>query len=710
MTHKKTTFPVQMINGKNTIKSIMRSSLINLFLLLICSVGYSQTPIYLTDTFQSFDLQFSTISILEDPSHDLRFEEIENSDQFVENQERTPNFGFTKSVYWLKLHLINYSDYEQWVIKIKYALINKVTLYMRDKDGTVKVIHQGIIQSTNNQTTYRYPIFTPFFKKQKAFHIYLRVEPGNTLQIPIEISNINKFIETTSIEERFFGIYYGALCLIIAFAFRMFFVLRDFDFLRFCLFVLTYGSMMLFFDGSEHTFFDFGYQQKILNDYIFVVVTALNAFFSVWFTTYLLKRSQLSKTILWISYSIMAIVVLQNITLSLLPYNTWLQANVIVFILCYFYNWVISIQSWVKREEDGQMICIAFSTLIIASIITALIGFDFLNNHLIFQYTLHVGSLACFFTLTGFFFKKIKKIQEEEKDAEQKSLLEHKKRAALNDTFEKFVPKKLLERINENNVDIHLGEAQQDYISIIFSDIRDFTQTSERLAPKELLTFLNFYFERCSRVINKHGGVIDKYIGDALLALFDFAHRTDTEEATQALAAAIAMQKKVFKYNQKFHKRYSLNLNIGIGIHSGSVIMGTVGSKMRMDTTILGNTVNIASRLEELTKFYQTPILLSEDTYNLLKFPEYARYIDNVTLPGRIEPVKIFEGLTHDEDIEKFQSISVDYRNAIFLYNDQQWERATDVFKKCQQLCPQDHIIELYLQRCEQQMNQPSDQ
>ena len=188
----------------NQITSITRIFFVSLFL-LFWNVSYSQTLISLTDFFHSTHLKFNAISILEDPSHSLTFEDIEGSDQFVENQEQIPNFGFTKSVYWLKIKLINHSDYQQWVIKIKYPPINKISLYMRDKDGTVKVTNQGVsVPWTNHRIAYRYPIFTPFFQKQKAFHIYFRVETGTSLQIPIEISNINRFIKNNQHRRKVF--------------------------------------------------------------------------------------------------------------------------------------------------------------------------------------------------------------------------------------------------------------------------------------------------------------------------------------------------------------------------------------------------------------------------------------------------------------------------------------------------------------------------
>ena len=696
---------------KNAIKSFIHHFLFSFFLLLIWNVGYSQTTTYLVDRLDSVNLQFSTISILEDPLNVLTFDQVENSDEFVENKTRIFNSGFSESTYWVKLKLLNYTNLQQkqWVLLVKYPTLTVATLYIRQKDGSIKKLYQGnSLPWFKHLVVYRYPIFHLSLDNPSLTDIYIKMKGISGVQAIISVSNLNHFLQSVMIEQTLFGIYYTSLFLIIIFSLRMFFTLNDWNFLRFAIVVLIYGIMMFLYDGIHYQFVDTSGHEAIYK-YLFSTIIGLSGLTFVWFTTSFLGIQQhFSKMAIWTSYTLITLGTLQVIVSLSLPYNITLQINTMLFMFCTFYSWVVSIKSWLKGDKDGQMICIALSAIIFASLFASLIGFGFGTSQLVFQYGLHMGSWLCFLFLTGFSFAKIRKVREAEKEAIHRSLKEYEKRITLSKTFEKFVPKQLLDRINENTLDITLGQAEQDKISVFFADIRNFTGISEKLSPQELLTFLNFYFERCSRIINQHKGVIDKYIGDALLALFDFPHETDNQEAAQAFATAIAIHKKIIKYNPTFQRKYGFDLNIGVGIHSGSVIMGTVGSKMRMDTTILGDAVNIASRLEALTKFYQTFILLSEDTYNLLESKEQTRYIDYVVLPGKSRPIKIFQGFITDQQVEEFYQISKTYHDAIDLYRNQKWQSALELFRNCQKLSQTDSIIKMYLERCQKHITNPS--
>ena len=181
------------------------------------------------------------------------------------------------------------------------------------------------------------------------------------------------------------------------------------------------------------------------------------------------------------------------------------------------------------------------------------------------------------------------------------------------EVFQKFVPKQFLDRIAKEGVEkIELGKAESDTISILFSDIRSFTKLSESLNPQELLNLLNAYFKRMGVPIKEHDGFIDKFIGDAIMALFDSPDLSDREEALNAIEASIEMHRHLNDYNRHRESCGYVPIEIGIGIHTGKVIIGTVGTVDRMESTVLGDVVNVASRLEGLTKHYRSKIIVSE--------------------------------------------------------------------------------------------------
>jgi adenylate cyclase len=208
------------------------------------------------------------------------------------------------------------------------------------------------------------------------------------------------------------------------------------------------------------------------------------------------------------------------------------------------------------------------------------------------------------------------------------------------DSFERFVPEKFLQVIAPRGIEnIAVGEYTKRQMTILFSDIRGYTSLSESQTPEETFKFLNEYMAYVGGAIDQHGGFIDKYIGDAVMALFD---ETNTDSA---LRAAIAMQAALATFNQT---RSHLNLKpvaSGIGIHRGEVVMGTVGFTSRIDSTVIGDAVNVASRVEGLTKNYNCEILITEAVVQSLAHSEdfHLKLVDeSVKVKGKEMAIKLY--------------------------------------------------------------------
>ncbi|HEY9834409.1 MAG TPA: adenylate/guanylate cyclase domain-containing protein, partial [Stenomitos sp.] len=182
----------------------------------------------------------------------------------------------------------------------------------------------------------------------------------------------------------------------------------------------------------------------------------------------------------------------------------------------------------------------------------------------------------------------------------------------LNQAFSRFVPRQFLQFLNKQSiVDVELGDHVQQEMSVLFADIRDFTTLSESMTPEENFTFINAYLSRMEPAILENQGFIDKYIGDGIMALF-------SKGADHALKAAISMLKRLTKYNQGRAKAGYIPIQVGIGINTGSLMLGTVGGYSRMDSTVISDTVNLASRIEGLTKDYRVSLLISHHTFSQL--------------------------------------------------------------------------------------------
>ena len=189
---------------------------------------------------------------------------------------------------------------------------------------------------------------------------------------------------------------------------------------------------------------------------------------------------------------------------------------------------------------------------------------------------------------------------------------------------------------------VTLGGEQRE-VTVLFSDLRNFTRMSEALSPEEMLTILNHYFTRMAAIVDKHGGVVDKYVGDALMALFG-APVASADDADRALRAALEMTTALDELNQQWHRRGLPTVGVGIGINTGVVVAGNMGSEKRLNYTVIGDGVNLASRLEKLTKTpeYDARVIVSGATLAKAKDKYRTRRLGEVAVKGKQIPTEIF--------------------------------------------------------------------
>jgi two-component system sensor histidine kinase ChiS len=263
----------------------------------------------------------------------------------------------------------------------------------------------------------------------------------------------------------------------------------------------------------------------------------------------------------------------------------------------------------------------------------------------------------------------------------------------------RFVPRQFLHFLHkESIVDAKLGDSVQASMTIMFADIRSFTSLSERMSPQENFDFINSYLRQVGPVIRQHNGFIDKYIGDAIMALFP-------ETADDAITAAIEMQKQVAIYNEYRQNSGYLPIAIGIGIHIGSIMLGIIGEEERMDSTVIADAVNLASRLEHLTKLYGAGIIISVQTLSQLDDPQKytCRFLDRVQVRGKQAPVAVFE--MYDGDPQPLRELKTQtksgFEQGVWLYFQEEFTAARQYFERVLQVNDNDLAARLYLERCD---------
>jgi len=275
----------------------------------------------------------------------------------------------------------------------------------------------------------------------------------------------------------------------------------------------------------------------------------------------------------------------------------------------------------------------------------------------------------------------------------------HLRLSNLNIAYGRFVPHKFLQLLNkESIVDVSLGENVQQEMSILFSDIRDFTSLSEMMNPEDNFKFINAYLSRMESAIVENNGFIDKYIGDAIMALF-------SGNADDAVKAGITMLHRLSDYNQHRANSGNVPIKIGIGINTGSLMLGTVGGKNRMDGTVISDAVNLASRLESLTKSYGLSLLISQQTFLGLHDPnEYSiRFIEKVKVKGKSKAVTVFEVFDGDEPKIKEVKLATKtiFEEGLLLYQQHLMREAAQRFEEVLRINPMDTVAQIYLARCQ---------
>ncbi|MEK7525477.1 MAG: adenylate/guanylate cyclase domain-containing protein [Patescibacteria group bacterium] len=282
----------------------------------------------------------------------------------------------------------------------------------------------------------------------------------------------------------------------------------------------------------------------------------------------------------------------------------------------------------------------------------------------------------------------------------------------IHDTFSRYLAPQVIEELIKNPDTIALGGRKAN-LSILFSDIRGFTTLSESMSPEKLTNFLNRYLTRMTDIILDQNGVVDKYIGDAIMAFWG-APLPDTNHARRSISSAIEMVQALETFNKEGDAKGDPQIAVGIGINTGDVTIGNMGSERRFDYTVLGDNVNLASRLEGLTKTYGVAIIVSNSVWESVPEQErvhlriYGREIDRVQVKGKKQPVTIYEIMTPDQHQNLAQNLAT-FNNARSAYYDGNWDVAIEYFDEFLARHPNDGPSTVLRERCHGFKHRPMD-
>jgi len=314
-------------------------------------------------------------------------------------------------------------------------------------------------------------------------------------------------------------------------------------------------------------------------------------------------------------------------------------------------------------------------------------------------YNDETGELAHTFNLMT---DELEKAYDEIKIYALETAISQRKEQKIRSIFQRYVPKDVIDQYFKAPETLLAGEDR--ILAVLFADIREFTSISEKLLPSEVVESLNMYFGTMVNIIMNHGGIVDKYIGDAIMAFFGAPVKHD-DDAYKAILSGLEMLDAVSDFNIWQNSQGRPEFKIGIGINYGVVTVGNIGTERKMDYTVIGDMVNLASRLEGLTKMYRAAIVFSESVARKVSDKVPCRMIDKVAAKGKKTGTTIY---TAKRKLSETEEKAWDLHHlGMKHYYSREFKHAANLFDQVHKLLPEDYISDIFYQRCQLYMNAP---
>lgn len=640
------------------------------------------------------------VQILTDKENQLEIEEAKNHTSYQALSELSlplsPDY-----TYWLKVELSNPGDqHTDWMLFNE--AMGMATLYLIDSSGNESVFHSGRnmpgrMKEVNEGDFIHFPLY---LKAHSSQTLYLKLWEIDHQAIPVNLKLYDMLkwkdddhipLENTILV--FLGIF-GIMCL---YNLVLFITVRFKAYLFYALYLLCVGTFVLFAVGPM-TYPSFG-DPRYLVPIGHLAFSAINIFYYLFGKSFLDLKNLLPKWDRILSWVIIIksgfLIVTQTIFYTSFNIPLGLGIEFVLLLLDVILNLIFFIALARTKDRLAFYFIGGSGSVIVLGLSLAVLGhiFSLSYTFMIFLSTIVVEII--FFSLgLGY---RIRKTEQEKVDAEREKRIAqealNEKLSSLNVAFKRFVPHEFIKSLGHTNVlDVNLGDGVEKEVTVLFSDIRDYTSLSEKMTPKENFDFLNTYLGRMGPAIQKHNGFVNQYYGDGIMALFP-------EKAEDALLAAREMLQTLKEFNENREEA----LRIGIGLHTGQLMMGVIGDADRMDASVVADTVNTASRMEGLTKHYGTSIVLSEQTLSGVEEPDdyLVRFLGKVQVKGRKEAVNVHESKSWlaASEKEKFLNLSRTFQEAMTAYYEQNFVLAIQAFKEVLSLNPEDKASKLYLSR-----------
>ncbi len=647
----------------------------------------------------------SSLQVFVDPDNRLTIDSIQNP-SFAYRFERLSDSFEIKDpfhVLWVRLEVYNTSDRAQeWVV---WDLIksNFLDAWISDPDSGWVHKKSGDYVAGRERSLNRYHLVAFDFTLNAGQRrtIYIKKREINHKAPRLKLRLLQKHLwEIIDMEEAIVAIssFVAILLIMFMYSLMVFFGTWERMYLYYSLYTLSIALFIMVASGPHQLKFN-----PIFNEYMLLISLCGLSIFYFQFGRRFLNLHTLSPR--WDSilskYIILRLIVISaQLVYLAITFNT---AHGIMIELSFFLvDAVLSILLFVPLIRSKSTLAWFF---IAGSAVVFVFGLTYLaisilvveeDPNFIFFFLAIIIEILIFSLGLGYRMKRMERDKLQAKEAElqaKEELIEEQRK--INSAFGRFVPDKFLSALGYKGIlDVQLGDAIEKEVTVFFSDIRAYTTLAEQMTPQENFRFLNAYLGRVGPIIDQHGGFVNQYYGDGIMALF-----MDSPE--HAVKTGIQIQQTLRVYNQERKLKNRLPIRMGIGIHSGPLMMGVIGDTLRMEAGVVSDTVNTASRMEGLTKYYGASILISESSLRKIENPRQFnfRYLGLVQVKGRISPMRIYEFFDGETEvlIDLRLKTQEAFESGITYYYQQQFAAAAEAFTHVLRTNPTDTTAQHYL-------------
>ena len=625
--------------------------------------------------------------------------EIKFSDQIPELEEIPfekiksdyVSLGLQEKTVWLKTDYIQ-TDNSNWVLELTDPRHEFLTVreYCDSKLIQYKELDFRTVSKIWPMNFFDFPL-----QGKGTCTILISLSSSDAVTLPIIFRKAESLSRARFLKNLGFGLFFGILFSLSIYNFLLFLSIKDIAYLWYVCYIMTFS----FFYAVVYGYFGFIFGNPLENSIsrLIMISSILTSLFAL----------QFAKTFLQISSNFPAIAKVVNFTLVsafpllivqiFVPLRTGILLGNIYPVLCVIMVIISTVTSLRSGYKPARYFALAWAFLLISINFFVAENLGLISANAFTHYSQLFGtglevvllSLALGYRIND--LRQKEALIREEMISKERQALEKEKASSA--SFQRFVPGQFIKILGKQSIlEVKTGDANAMQMAVLFTDIRGFTSLAEKIGTRETFDFLNKYLAKMNPAIEKNNGFIDKFIGDAIMALFP--------DGASAVAAAVEMQKLA----SQFSLPDGQPLKSGFGVHFGELILGTLGSDNRLETTVIGDTVNSASRIEALTKEYNSDILISGDVYKTVSDYRFMREIDTIKLRGKTKPVAIFEVFENDEETiknAKLQYMSL-FLSAQSLFQAGELEKALLNLKQCQVYSIHDLQVARWIARIDQ--------